>query len=333
LGLSFDNLFNLNDNFNFSRAANDFDHKASQRKGVFTGYNYSIPFKRHLLSFGYSKYSYSFYAKGDVGSRFSGVSVSKNISHDLILIKRDKYKITSNLNLLNREIENFTDDTANESSSRKASNLSAGFTNVIFFDKASLLLKPSYVKGLKILNARKDPFDIRKDEAHSQFEAYKFYANYSHNLEIPLAKIPFNYNLNFDSQIAKKTLYSNDQIFAGGPFTVRGFENGSISGDSGYVVRNELKFNLAKLVNLQNTPQLLHKFSITPFYDYGQVRLSVDGSSGRLAGSGFKVDFNAKNFNASLTHAWVVSKSALLGQDFNENQGLYFNISTEIGFF
>lgn len=333
LGLSYDNLFNLNDNFNFSRAANDFDSKVSRRKGNFVGYNYSIPFKRNLFSLSYSEYSYSFFAQGDSGSRSSGTSISKTIAHDLILIKTDKYKITSNLSLLNREIENFSDGQLTPVSSRKASVGSFGFSNILFFDKASLLLKPSYVKGLRILNAKKDEPDIRKQEAHGQFDAFKFYANYSHNLEIPIIKIPFNYNLNFDSQIAKKTLYSNDQIFAGGPFSVRGFESGSISGDSGYIMRNELKFNAAKLFNSQKIPQFLNNFWITPFYDYGHVKLNADNSSGRVSGAGFKVNFNHKNIDANLTYAWSVSKSALLEQDYNENQALYFNISTEIGFF
>jgi len=333
IGVSYDNLLHLNDNFNFSRAANDFDKKSGERKGHFVGYNYSIPFKRHLLTLGYSKYSYSFFTGDIVKTRSSGASTTRNAMLDSVLIKRDKYKITTNLQLQNRNNANFTGDLKNQTSSRKATNGSVGISNILFFEDASLLLRPSYIKGLELLDAKKDDEDVKKNEVHGQFEAFKFYANYSHNLHIPLMQIPFNYNLNFDSQIAKQALYSNDQIFAGGAFSVRGFENGSISGDSGYVVRNDLKFNLGKIFNAKKLPSIIHNFSITPFYDYGYVISKANGSSGRLSGSGLKFDFIGKNLSASLTYAWVASKSQLLQQDYNENQALYFNVASEFGFF
>jgi hemolysin activation/secretion protein len=145
------------------------------------------------------------------------------------------------------------------------------------------------------------------------------------------------------AQHAKKTLFGSEQFSVGGYYSVRGFRENYINGDSGYYFRNKLNFNLGSFVapftknqdeknrnffdkNLAH----LHKFSLEPFYDYGYVKYKyVDkGASGRLAGAGLKAGFNSKYFDASLTYSFATNRSQLITSTVKENKMIYFEISS-----
>ena len=341
-GLAYDNLLHLNDSLNFSRTANDFSHKKNLGKSEALNFGFSVPFKGNLLTLSHTQYSYSLLQPGDdvnTNLKASGQSLTSSAVFESILFKHKKYRLKSQLGLTTRDINNFVDDVKVDSSSRKATVATFAFPNKFFLEKGNLLLKPSYVKGLKSLGARNDSADIASQSAHSQFDMLKFYANYSHGFEVPVLKVPFNYVVSFDSQIAKQKLYSSDQFFIGGAYTVRGFESGSIGGDSGYLVKNEASFNvgklLAPLLQKQSPSALvgLYNFSITPFYDYGYIKERGINQAGRLAGGGFRTSFAQKNLTANLTMAWVANKSVLLQNHYRENQAVYFDITTNFGFF
>lgn len=339
IGLSHDNLFWLNDNLTINRTANDLDKNRKDGGGTnSTSASFSVPLSWYNLTVNYSKSSYFFW--GGTSSRFksSGVTSTKSVSLDRILFKDKKIKLASNFNLTTRYRQNFIDDTKIQVSSRKASIASASLPATFFFENSSLFLKPTYSKGLNILDSKKDDPNIAKNSAHAEFDILKFYGNLSQKLQI--SEVPIAYNLSFDSQFSKQKLYSNDQFSVGGIHSVRGFKEGVISGDSGYNIKNEFNANLGKifapLLSEKNSQCLtkLNLFSVTPFYDYGHVQLKAGQGSGRLSGAGFKLGFDGKNFDASIIFSWAVSKSQFLGaQNLRENSAVFFNLSSEVGFF
>lgn len=339
VGLVQDNLFWLNDNLTISRTANDLDSDRKNGGGNNSfSTSFSVPYKWYNLTLSYSKSSYFFWG-GDV-TRFksSGETNTRTVSLDRLLIKTKKFKFSSNFTLTNRYNQNFIDDVKVQVSSRKASIASISLPSTFFFENATLFLKPTYNKGLGILDAKKDDPNLPKSSAHAEFDAFRFYVNYAQKSKI--YEVPVSYNISFDSQIAKQRLYGIDQFSVGGIYSVRGFKNGSISGDSGYNLRNEVSLNLGQLilphVNLEKSPKFLaqlNRFSITPFYDYGYVKAKVGNVDGRLSGAGFKVGFSHQYLNASLTFSRAISKSQLLAQNYQENNAVFFNISSEIGFF
>ena len=145
-----------------------------------------------------------------------------------------------------------------------------------------------------------------------------------------------------DSQYSKDTLFGSEQFSVGGYYSVRGFRENYITGDSGYYLRNKINFNLGSLVlpfltkaDASNNPQgffsknlfHLNKFSFEPFYDYGYIRNKYDGSDGRLAGAGIKSIFSSRYFNASLTYSQGTNRSKLITSTVKENKLVYFEIS------
>lgn len=335
VGLVQDNLFWLNDNLTVSRTANDLDSDRKNGGGsnLFVS-TFSIPFQSYNLTLRYSKSSYFFWSDGVTRFKSSGQNESKSASLDKILIRDKKFKLSSNFTFTNRENKNFISDVKVDASSRKASIASLSLPVTFFLDKDSLFLKPTYNKGLNVLNARKDDPNLSKKSAHAEFDVFKFYGNYSKKSKV--YEVPVSYNVSFDSQIAKQRLYGIDQFSVGGIYSVRGFKDGSIFGDSGYNLRNEVSVNLGKLFDLEKSPQFLsnlNRFSIAPFYDYGYIKSKAGQVEGRLSGAGFKLGFKHEYLNASLTVSRAISKSRLLGRHYQEDSAIFFNVGSEVGFF
>ena len=339
IGFTHDNLLHLNDSFNINRTANDSDSYNKHRSTSTSG-NFSMPLGRHTFTFSASKSSYFFLTGENKNIRTYGDTLTKTASLDSVLIKNKKFKISSNFNISSRYNQNFQNDEKIEVSSRKASIGTIGLSNTFFLNSASLFLKPSYSKALNILDAKKDAKNLPSKAAHAEFNIFKFYGNYGKKLTIPYLKTPASYSFNIDSQISQQKLNGIDQFSSGGFYSVRGFRNSSISGDSGYNIRNEFSANLGQLILPQFNSEKISKnlsylnyFSLTPFYDYGFVRMKGGLQSGRLSGTGAKISFNKNNINASFTFSKATSKSMLLLQNRNEGSIIYFDIGAELGFF
>lgn len=152
---------------------------------------------------------------------------------------------------------------------------------------------------------------------------------------MPKIKTPISLSSEISGQASKHTLFGSEQFSVGGYYSVRGFRENYITGDSGYHIRNKANLNLGSailpLVNTENKTYLTHlnKLSIEPFYDYGKVKNRYNASSGRLSGAGIKTLFNSKYFTASLTYSWGIGKSALIASEDKENKMMFFELSAK----
>ncbi len=313
-----DNLLRLNDNLVISRTANDLDNNRKEQGSNSFSSSFSVPFTWCNLTLNYSKSSYFFHSGDIVNSKYTGTTSTKSAAFDALLLKSKKFKLATNLLLTQRYNQNFSAG-VKDSSSHKASFGSVSLPTTLFFNESSLFLKPTYSKSLNILDSQTDGGKLPSNVAHFEFDIFRFYANFSQKLKI--VEAPISYNLTFDSQISKQTLYGVDQFAVGGVYSVRGFANGSIADDSGYNVKNEISVNLGR------------GFALTPFYDYGYVRSKGGQQSGRLSGTGFKIGFSQQYFSANIIFSWAISKSQYLLQNYGENNAVYFNLASEFGFF
>lgn len=333
-------LFAKNDNLSLIRSGNDIADKKRDEVGGNTAFvgNYSVPIGDYSLSLGYVRSTYFFHAIDAFDGRsfeVSGESISRttNLSRDLF--KNKKYKLSGDMTLAHSDSIFLLDHVKQNLGSRRVATGSVGFSNSFFLDKGFLFLRPSYHKSLNLFNAQKDPQNLSSTSPHLEFHLWKFDANYSRQFD--LDKTPLAYNLSFNGQASDKALYGMDQFSVGGLYSVRGFKEGAISGDSGYNLRNELSFGIGKeissLFESQNSflLQKIKNFSVTPFYDYGHVRSKGGQQSGRLSGTGLRFDLNDKHYTASLTASWAVSKSQQLRSYHKENAAVFFNITTQFG--
>jgi hemolysin activation/secretion protein len=339
----FDNLLFLNDAINLSYSTNlDDDSQTRDIKSFTSGI--SIPFGYNTFSYDYSRSEFRGTNSGISGPiRLTGFSERNNAAIDRVLLNKGNLRISSSAALTTKSSASYLNGEKIETSERKLTIGSIGFTVSNYFKNGvNLYLKPTYYKGLKILNAKQDDSNLTSDTPKAQFDYFKLYAALSKRLTIPKTQIPFTLSTEMDSQYSKQTLFGTEQFSVGGYYSVRGFRENYITADSGYYLRNKISFNLGALIApfIRNqddhqpgffAKNLLHlnKFSLEPFYDYGYVKnkYADTGADGRLAGAGLKTIFNSRYFNASLTYSFATNHSRLITSNIKENKLIYFEVS------
>jgi hemolysin activation/secretion protein len=329
----------LNDAINLSYSTNLNDDSQTKDIKSFTS-GISIPFGYSTISYDYSRSEFRGTNQGVSGPiRLTGYSQRNNATIDHVLYNKGNLRLSTNASLTTKSSASYLNLTKIDTSERKLTIGSIGFTASNYFKNGiNLYLKPSYYKGLKILNAKQDEKNLSSTTPKAQFDYFKLYASISKRFTIPKTEIPFTLSTEIDSQYAKQTLFGTEQFSVGGYYSVRGFRENYINGDSGYYLRNKANFNLGSLAAplIKNGDGLLgknlahlNKLSIEPFYDYGYVKNKYvsNGGDGRLAGSGVKTIFSSKYFNASLTYSKGTNLSHLITGTKKENNLVYFELS------
>jgi hemolysin activation/secretion protein len=341
-----DNLLFLNDNINLSYTTNLKDSGALKDSTSFSG-GISVPFGYNTLTFDYYKSEFLGTIVGNSVKKSTGFSSQKKFGLDRVLSNTTNFRLAANSALTIKETASYLDDVKSETSQRKLVIANLAFSASYYFnDTTNIYLKPSYSKGLKILNAKQDQKNVSVSTPKAQFEVFKLYASLSKRLTIPKINTPLTLTTEMDSQFGKSTLFGSEQVSVGGYYSVRGFRENYITGDSGYNFRNKVGFNLgsvlfplfAKKADGKNTPQTsenffsnnlrhLSKFRIEPFYDYGFAQNKYDNSSGRMSGAGIKTIFDSRYFNAAVTYSQALQKSKLITSTVKENKMVYFEVS------
>ncbi len=325
-----DNLLFLNDALNLSYTANLNSNRDIQDNKSFTG-DFSIPFGYYTFTYDYAR---SDYLRVETLDTITGYTNSNNITIDRVLFTKDDLKISGNTSFNKKSSASYLNQHKIAISERELSIASIEFAiSNSFKNGTDLYVKPTYSKGLKILDAEKDSENLSSNFPKAQFERFKLYATISKKFTIPKLDTPVELATEIDSQYSQDMLFGSEQFSVGGYYSVRGFRDTYLTGNSGYYFRNTANVNVGSLIlpliNKENPGYLtnLNKFKIEPFYDYGHVRVQANDTRGRLSGAGVKTIFESDYFNASLTYSVVTSRSQLLNQNDKENRIVYFEIS------
>ena len=133
-------------------------------------------------------------------------------------------------------------------------------------------------RGLTAWNASRDSEAIQPSEAHSQFTKIDTTATSA----LPLGSIGTSmwyWRAQLNAQWSREALFGTEQIFAGGMSSVRGFQNGGISGDRGLTVRNDLSWvNAPEILGMHTEPYA--------FLDSGRTELIAEGRYRQVSSAG-----------------------------------------------
>jgi hemolysin activation/secretion protein len=357
LNLSQDNLFAVNDNIyiNYSESADSLFNKDKKDANIDYGPIHAFStldlfgndhekkrFSKSLYAsisfpFGYwsfnSVLSYSSY-KTLVEAKhtffnITGESVGKTYSLDRVLWRRRQYKMNLGASIGIQDSQSYVRDVRSKTGSARRSNLSLYLNNTIYTRYATLIIRPSYQKGLSWFGAKIDTDvyvdEVRLDsEPRLQYDILKLYMHF--NAQV----IPhIYYSLMMDSQYSFNSLYGNEQLSAGGQYSVRGFKNSTISGDSGFYVRNDARTSFLRI------------FNASIFYDFGYVKNKhrrpyddmYDSQSGSLSGCGVSVGCDWQYINMSLTYSkWLHRARYLQERDGikKEDNVVYWRIGAKL---
>jgi hemolysin activation/secretion protein len=347
ININQDNLLALNDNL-YLKYTTDTDVNRAHHYSQSIYSALSIPFGYWTFNGSLSWSDYKTTVDGMYVSFHTwGDTLTQTYSLDRVLYRSARFRTNLGAALTIKDTENWIRDMQSITGTRRASNVNVFWNNTVFHPYGTLIIKPSYQRGLSIFGARHDPADIYAEEPHLQYDMLRLYLYSSMKFNLGL---PITWNLTADGQYSFQPLYGTDQQSLGGEWTIRGFRENVISGDQGFYVRNDIRFPIWNLLpdaltNLGfmsagggwSANNMLGKTQIALFGDYGYVKNAkkilpdpYDSNSGTMAGMGAGLHYAGENFNWSLTYSYALASPEYLQTRDGipkEEQSIYWRIT------
>nr|VFK19277.1 MAG: Hemolysin activation/secretion protein [Candidatus Kentron sp. LPFa] len=339
-----DNLLSLYEGLSLTYSENYQEDKNRQMSEAWVG-SASIPYGYWTLSYNLSKSEYltsQTLRTGDILYSF-GDSTNHTLGIDRVAYRSQRRKVAADASLIHRDSESFTRildlETRSEVGSRKLSVAKAGLKWTEYFPSGMLFVNPSCSQGLKIFGAlddgdtfgQLDDLDSESFSQKAQFTLCKLYGYATTRFPLLGPELPVHWTAIWDSQFSANPLFGTEQFSVGGLGSVRGFKDTWASGDSGFFVQNELKFNAYDLLaNLDDGESRvlspMKALDVTFFYDFGMSYLRDGKTHSTLSGAGAKLSYGTKYVNASLIYAERVDAPSSLEE---EGGIVYFGIDVK----
>ena len=244
---SWDNVLTLNDMFYIS-GTRSFKRDSDDAEGDYGSKNislyYSIPWKNYLLTLSGSKYSYHQTVAGAFESyTYSGESQQMKANLSRLLSRGSLHKTYVNAALWTKKSHNYINDTEIEVQRRRTAGWEVGLNHTQYIGNATLQLSTNYKRGTggnKSLPAPEEAFG----EGTSRMQIFTAGVDFTYPFTI--GNQPFRFNTSWNGQWNGTPLTQQDKFSIGGRYTVRGFDGElSLSGEKGWLWRNELGWNIA----------------------------------------------------------------------------------------
>ena len=244
---SWDNVLTLNDMFYIS-GTRSFKRDSDDAEGDYGSKNislyYSIPWKNYLLTLSGSKYSYHQTVAGAFESyTYSGESQQMKANLSRLLSRGSLHKTYVNAALWTKKSHNYINDTEIEVQRRRTAGWEVGLNHTQYIGNATLQLSTNYKRGTggnKSLPAPEEAFG----EGTSRMQIFTAGVDFTYPFTI--GNQPFRFNTSWNGQWNGTPLTQQDKLSIGGRYTVRGFDGElSLSGEKGWLWRNELGWNIA----------------------------------------------------------------------------------------
>lgn len=276
---------------------NDMEHKGSESKSLTA----IVPFRwtSFTLSASESEFVSTVSLPSGEALAFRGRSRNASFRVDQLLYRNQVARAGVYGNLGVKDSKNYLGGELLGISSRRLSVLDLGGTASTALLGGAFSLDLGYSRGLGIAGALRDQDGLTDVAPRAQFGKLTMNANFMRPFK--LGSLDASYSASLTGQYAFDTLFGSEQMLIGGPFTVRGFYNNTLSGDHGAWLRNEFSLRPALQVAGQAIPLRLYAG-----LDVGHVANRVDGiPDGTLSGAalGFNAAFKGASLDVSATRA------------------------------
>lgn len=267
-----DNFIGLSDMLSVSYSATplpweDDDHpKDSQSLSAY----WSLPVGYWTLSLSASKFNYStplfgttdvFKSEGD--TRWQSVSVERVVHRDA------ESKTSLGVSVEHRQVESRVAGAKLHASSYEATDVGLKATHARRLFGGSLSFGVEYHQGADFLGSSEALDGEGVPEPHYE----KWEGSLSYYRPFILCERDLMWSSILRAQYSPDTLYNAERISIGSRYTVRGFAEDSLSGDTGGYVRNELSWRVPLPQEVIPKVQALEAFA---GYDYGLIRKDED---------------------------------------------------------
>lgn len=266
---------------------------------------YVVPFGYSTFSFNGSRSNYTSPLNLANGVSLSASGTSDNFSlrldHTLFRDRNSKWKVSSTL--INKESKNFLEGQFLSVSSRKLSTIDIGSSYALTLASGMATFNVGYVKGVDWFGALKDIAGQPSFIPQAQYDKWKYGASYSGSFK--LGSHPVFVSSRLTGQYTSDVLYGSEALLIGGIYSVRGFANNSLSGESGFYLRNDI--SLPVRIN-----PIAGFNSSLRFYvglDHGEItNNSTNVPDGSLTGAALGMTFSISSINIDVNTSKAVNK-------------------------
>jgi len=299
VSLGLDNPFGLNDflNLTYRRAVpTDYARAGSVSKSL----AYVVPYGYNTFTFGIndSLYVSTLNTAGGQQLRSNGDSDSRFAQFERVVYRDQTTRATLGTTLTRKDANNFLAEQFLATSSRTLTvwDIDAGLQQQWLGGVVSLQL--GYSRGLHKFGALDDVPGLPRNAPHGQFRKVRYGASYY--LPLALKHVDLSLSSSLSGQHGIDVLYGSEQVLVGGIYSVRGFVDTTLSGDSGFVVRNDLAARIPFQVGAQ--PALLRPYL---GIDYGRVeRRGAGTQAGYLSGGALGLSLSSGPLYLDVFNAW-----------------------------
>lgn len=304
-----DNPLGLNDMLSVSYRRTT-DTGFSGRHARTNTFYYSVPFGYLTLT---GSYLWSDYAttlhlpSSDLIS--SGSSTNTALAADYV-VHRDTVNRVSVSGTLTRKVsENYLAGELLSISSRTLTTFDLGTSWSTRLGGGVASLGVDHTWGLKLFSALEDPSNLSDSSPHAQFR--KWTANIAWTRPFRLWNgRDITYSTTLSGQYGVDVLYGSEQFSVGGLYSVRGFRDGSISGDRGYYWRNDLSMPFSAQIGKR-------AFVLRPYvgFDMGSVMDRGTATGGNLSGAAIGLSASDASVHFDMLAAKALSKPDSLSNE------------------
>jgi hemolysin activation/secretion protein len=300
VGLDWDSPLGLADQFGL-RVGQDVvsDHwKHSDNQSLW----FSVPYGWWTFNYSYSR-NYYRTRNEDAGFAFKydGDNETHQLGAERVLYRDDVSKTGVSLGLNHQRTRNYIDDTLLDVSSTDLSEVSLGFNHGRRIGSAYLNGDIGWQRGVGAFGAQDDDHDAPHGSPTARYNKYSLTLSYLQPFK--LWDEAFSLESLATAQHSEDVLYSPRRISLGGLSSIRGFKDQTLSGDSGYYWRNQLRWRRA--MTWEPLLPWVQEYGVAYAYDFGAIEHGRynPGLSGRMSGHGVELSARGKYAAFSVTFA------------------------------
>lgn len=270
------------------------------------GFSYSLPYG--WWTFNYF-YNHSYYRTKTYMHGFSfeldGVSTTQALTAERVLHRDAVSKTALSLGLNHLRSRNYLDNHRLDVSSQRLTEQQISFNHGRRIGPAFINLDLAYQRGIGALDAQRAGHP-QVGEPVARYNKYTLTASYLHPFQFLGER--FSFDSVFSAQRSEDVLFSPQRFSLGGLYSIRGFKEQSVSGNSGYYLRNQLRWT--RSVAWEWLRPVVQEYSLTAAYDMGAIRGDRYNreQSGRLASHAFELSARGQHLAASITAAHTLSR-------------------------
>ncbi|HYD56689.1 MAG TPA: ShlB/FhaC/HecB family hemolysin secretion/activation protein [Burkholderiales bacterium] len=324
--LGWDNPLGLNDFVNVSWRQNP-DAEPDRKLTVAHSLYYAVPYGSWLFSATASRFESASTVQGGVISFLSSSeSVTQGVRADRMMLRDQFLKLTLATGLTLKDNRAFLNRELISVSSRKLTVLDGGASLAVNAWGGLWSFDAGFAQGLDAAGALTDAPGLPDIAPRAQFFKWTFGASF--NRPLRLAGHMLSLQSSVTGQHSRDVLYGTEQILIGGPFSVRGFRDTAVSGDSGFYWRNELglPLPLQQVFGEAAPPGVLRPYV---GYDVGRVFDKHGVPGGTLAGTTIGLHLAAAPLSLQLGYSRPHRASARLAPTADEDRYTYVRIALD----